>query len=218
MNNSSTANPEDQVHRHRLTDRLFHWLMAGCMLILLATGFLPILGVKFAWVDPHWIAGVVLTLLVLFHIVRALFILDRSHIWIRWREFMDSARATSKEALGGARLNKHIGKYSVGQKAFHHGVAIVVLAAIVTGFVMMVGIDGPFWERNPLFLSEEARGFVFVVHGFTGLFSITMIMVHIYYAVRPEKLYMTRSMIRGWISRREYDDHHDPVLWSSDES
>lgn len=214
MNNNSDTHPDDPVHRHRLADRLFHWLMAACMLTLLLTGFLPILGVKFAWVDPHWIAGVVLTLLVLFHIIRALFILDRSHIWIRWREFVDSARATTKEALGGARIKKHIGKYSVGQKAFHHGVAIVVLAVIVTGFVMMVGIDGPFWERNPLFLSEDMRGIVFVVHGFAGLFSITMIMVHIYYAVRPEKLYMTRSMLRGSISRKEYDDHHDPALWS----
>jgi formate dehydrogenase subunit gamma len=212
MNNSR----ESRMHRHRLADRLFHWLMAGCMLALLFTGFLPILGVKFAWLNLHWIAGVILTILVIFHIVRALFILDRSHIWIGWREFVDSARAISKEALGGPRKKKRIGKYSVGQKAFHHAVAIVVLAAIVTGLVMMVGIDGPFWERNPLFLPEATRGVVFVVHGFTGLFSITMIMVHIYYAVRPEKLYMTRSMIRGWISREEYDDHHDPALWTAD--
>jgi cytochrome b subunit of formate dehydrogenase len=218
MNNSPAVYPDGLVHRHQLADRLFHWLMAACMLTLLVTGFLPILGVKFAWVDPHWIAGMVLTLLVLFHIIRALFILDRSHIWIRWREFVDSARATGKEVLGGARIKKHIGKYSVGQKVFHHGVAVVVLAAVVTGLVMMVGIDGPFWERDPLFMSEETRGMVFVLHGFTGLFSITMIMVHIYYAVRPEKLYMTRSMIRGWISRTEYEDHHDPELWSSFDS
>jgi formate dehydrogenase subunit gamma len=207
---------EDRVQRHRLADRLFHWLMAACMLTLLITGFLPIFGIKFAWVDPHWIAGVILTLLVLFHIVRALFILDWRLIWIGSREFIDAARATTNEALGGPRKTKRIGKYSVGQKAFHHAVAIVVLAAIGTGLVMMVGIDGPFWERNPLFLPEATRGVVFVVHGFTGLFSITMIMVHIYYAVRPEKLYMTRSMIRGWISRNEYDDHHDPALWTAD--
>jgi formate dehydrogenase gamma subunit len=208
----------DRVQRHRLADRLFHWLMAACMLTLLVTGFLPIFGVKFAWVDPHWIAGVVLTLLVLFHIVRALFFLDWRDMWIGLREFADSARATTKEALGGARQKRHIGKYSVGQKVFHHGVAAVVLAAVATGLVMMVGIDGPFWERNPLFMSEATRGIVFVIHGFTGLFSITMIMVHVYYAIRPEKLYMTRSMIRGWISRREYDDHHDPNLWPSSDS
>jgi cytochrome b subunit of formate dehydrogenase len=215
MNNSSGA-VDAQVHRHRLADRLFHWLMAACMLTLLLTAFLPVFGINFAWVDPHWIAGVILTVLVIIHIVRALFVLDWTHIWIRWREFTGSVRATTKEALGGRRVKKRIGKYSVGQKVFHHGVAIVVLAAIVTGLIMMVGIDGPFWERNPLFMSEATRGIVFVVHGFTGLFSITMIMVHIYFAIRPEKLYMTRSMIRGWISRKEYDDQHDPALWTPD--
>ncbi len=60
MQNSSGA----QVQRHRLADRLYHWLMAASMLVLLFTGFLPVLGVNFAWVDPHWIAGVILTVLV----------------------------------------------------------------------------------------------------------------------------------------------------------
>ncbi len=212
MNNNSGA----RILRHRAVDRLYHWLMAVCMLALLATGFLPILGVKFAWVAPHWIAGVVLTVLVLIHIMRALFILNPWSIWIPWREFRDSVAATTMEALGGARRKKRIGKYSVGQKVFHHGVAIVVLAAIVTGLVMMVGIDGPFWERNPLFMSEGMRGMVFVLHGLAGLLSITMIMVHIYFAIRPEQLYMTRSMIRGWISRTDYEDNHDPDLWQTD--
>jgi cytochrome b subunit of formate dehydrogenase len=217
MNNNSGARAQSRVPRHRLADRLFHWLMAICMLTLLGTSFLPILGVKFAWVGPHWIAGVILTLLVVFHIIRAIFVLDFSHIWIRWREFTDSAAATSREALGGRRIKRRIGKYSVGQKVFHHGVAVVVMVAIVTGLVMMLGIDGPFWARNPLFVSEKMRGIVFVLHGFTGLFSIMMIMVHIYFAIRPEKLYMTRSMLWGSISRQEYDDHHDPELWASTE-
>ena len=202
-----------RVLRHRLAERLFHWSMAVCMLVLLATGFLPVMGVKFAWVDPHWIAGVILTVLVLFHIVRALFFLAASNIWIRWCEFLGSVTATTKEALGGPRLKRKIGKYSVGQKGFHHAVAIVVLVAIVTGLIMMIGIDGPFWDRNPFIISESARGFVFVLHGFAGLLSITMVLVHIYFAVRPEKLYMTRSMLRGWISREEFEQNHDPELW-----
>ena len=202
-----------QVLRHRLAERLFHWLMAACMLVLLFTGFLPVMGVNFAWVDPHWIAGVILTVLVLFHIVRALFFLTLSNIWIRWREFTASVSVTTTEALGGSRLKRKIGKYSVGQKGFHHAVAAVVIVVIVTGLVMMIGIDGPFWERNPFIISESSRGLVFVLHGFAGLISITMIMVHIYFAIRPEKMYMTRSMLRGWISREEFEQNHDPELW-----
>ena len=203
----------EQVLRHRLTDRLFHWLMAVCMLVLLFTGFLPVLGVNFGWVDPHWIAGVVLTVLILFHIIRALSVLTLSNIWIRWQEFSAAFSATKTEALGGPRVKRKIGKYSVGQKGFHHAVALVVLVAIVTGLVMMVGIDGPFWERNPFIISESSRGLIFVLHGFAGLVSITMVIVHIYFAIRPEKLYMTRSMVRGWISREEYEQNHDPDSW-----
>ncbi len=211
-------NSGTQVLRHRLAERLFHWLMAASMLALLVTGFLPILGVKFAWVDPHWIAGVILTVLVLFHILRALFFLTLANIWIGWREFTGSVSATTSEALGGPRLKRKIGKYSVGQKGFHHAVAVVVIVAIMTGLIMMVGIDGPFWERNPFIISESSRGLVFVLHGFAGLISITMIMVHIYFAIRPEKMYMTRSMIRGWITREEFEQHHDANLWSSNGS
>ncbi len=209
MQDSSAA----QVLRHRLAERLFHWLMAACMLVLLVTGFLPVLGVNFAWVDPHWIAGVILTVLVLFHIVRALFFLSLSNIWIGWREFTGSVNAVAAEALGKSNRNRKIGKYSVAQKGFHHAVAVVVIVAIVTGLVMMVGIDGPFWERNPFIISESSRGLVFVLHGFAGLISITMVMVHVYFAMRPEKMYMTRSMIRGWISREEFEQNHDPELW-----
>jgi cytochrome b subunit of formate dehydrogenase len=207
-----------RVVRHHFADRLYHWLMAACMLVLLFTGFLPVMGVNFAWVDPHWIAGVILTVLVLFHAVRSLIWLSPSDIWIRWREFTESASALTKEVLGSARQKKKIGKYSVGQKAFHHAVAVVVLVAIVTGIIMMIGIDGPFWERNPFIVSESSRGLVFVLHGFAGLLSITMVMVHIYFAIRPEKLYMTRSMLRGWITREEFEQNHDIDLWSASDS
>jgi formate dehydrogenase subunit gamma len=57
---------------------------------------------------------------------------------------------------------------------------------------------------------------VFVAHGMATLISITMIIVHVYFALRPEKRYFLRSMISGWITRREYEDNHDPELWNED--
>jgi cytochrome b subunit of formate dehydrogenase len=206
-----------RVVRHRLADRLYHWLMAAAMLALLFTGFLPILGLRFAWVDAHWIAGVILIALVLFHIFRALFVVRFADMWVGWNEFRVSLSATTKEVLGARSARRRLGKYSVGQKMFHHAVAIVVLMACITGVIMMVGVDSPFWERNPLFITERTRGIVFLLHGLAGLCSISMIMVHVYFAIRPEKRYMTRSMIRGWISRREYESHHDPELWGVEE-
>ena len=37
--------------------RLFHWVMAAAMFVLLFTAFLPVSGVQFPWVTWHWMAG-----------------------------------------------------------------------------------------------------------------------------------------------------------------
>ena len=63
----------DRLVRHALIDRLLHWLTAVCVIVLLATAFLPILGIDFAWVAIHWVTGLVLTVSVAAHIVRTLF-------------------------------------------------------------------------------------------------------------------------------------------------
>jgi cytochrome b subunit of formate dehydrogenase len=212
-NEEHGAEMPSRVVRHRLADRAYHWLMAASMLTLLFTSFLPILGLQFPWVDAHWVAGVILIVLVLFHIVRALFVLRLADMWVGPAEFLRSVVATLREMAGGPRVGRRVGKYSVGQKMFHHVVAVVVITASVTGVIMMVGVDSPFWERNPLFISEKTRGVVFLLHGLAGLMSVTMVTVHIYFAIRPEKRYMTRSMLRGWISRDEYEAKHDPALW-----
>ena len=49
-----------KIERHGLTARMFHWVMAASMFVLLFTAFLPIAGIRFAWVQWHWIAGLVL--------------------------------------------------------------------------------------------------------------------------------------------------------------
>ena len=86
-----------------MTDRLYHWTMAAALLTCLFTAFLPILGWKFEWVTTHWIAGIVLTAAVLFHIVRP-------SLWQDfWSMVFGSARSvevlahSSARALGLAR-------------------------------------------------------------------------------------------------------------------
>jgi hypothetical protein len=68
----AAAVPE-RVPRHSLAARLFHWIMAISMLTLLITAFLPKVGVQFNWVLYHWIAGLLLTVSILFHIIHASF-------------------------------------------------------------------------------------------------------------------------------------------------
>jgi hypothetical protein len=41
-------------------------------------------------------------------------------------------------------------------------------------------------------------------------------MAHIYFAIRPEKQWITKGMIFGDISRQEFLHHHDPERWIVD--
>lgn len=207
----------DRVVRHRGPDRLFHWINAAAVLTLLATSFLPIAGLKFDWITIHWAAGVALAALVLFHIVRALIWQDRGSMWF--------GRADAKGAVQGLRWGVRLareappppGKYPLPQKLFHHGMALVILVAIVTGLLMLLKIDTPFWDRDPYILSGKTWGIIYVLHGLAAMSVLAMVIVHVYFALRPEKLWITRSMIAGWITRKEYEDHFDPELWPAED-
>src|ERR1051325_11218795 len=110
-----------RVQRHKFIDRVYHWLMAAAMLILLVTAFLPILGIKFEWVGSHWVTGLVLTVIVLFHIVRAT-------IWQNfWAMMIDSSDL--KDPFGKP------GKYNLAQKLYHLAISVFILAVIATGLL-----------------------------------------------------------------------------------
>jgi hypothetical protein len=47
-----------------------------------------------------------------------------------------------------------------------------------------------------------------------GVGLIALIMAHIYFALRPEKFAITKSMVFGSISREHYLEHHDPQRWT----
>ena len=200
------------VVRHALPDRLFHWLSAVCVLTLLATAFLPILGLEFGWVTIHWVTGLVLMATVLFHIVRVLARWTLDRMWIGAADVRD-ALAIVGATLRHAPLVQKVGKYSVAQKIIHHAFAVVVLTTLVTGGFMLARIDTPWWQRNPYLLADGTWGVIYVLHGLAALMLVTMVMMHVYFALRPEKLQFTRAMIRGWITRSEFDEHHDPQRW-----
>lgn len=203
--------PRKRITRHAPVDRLYHWLMAVSVILLLATGFLPLLGLQFDWVAVHWIAGVCLFVLVSVHIVRALFWQNWREMWISRRDLTD-ARAHA-EWLGGGTPPPRAGKYLLSQKLYHLAVSIVLLATIVTGLMMLSRIDSPLWARNPYWLSDQVWGVVYVVHGLAALASITLLMLHVYFAFRPEKLQFLRSMVAGWITAEEHRRYHDPERW-----
>jgi cytochrome b subunit of formate dehydrogenase len=105
------------------------------------------------------------------------------------------------------------GKYPILNKLYHHMVSTMSIIVVSTGLLMMVKIDTPWWERNPYFFEDWTWGVVYVLHDFASLFFISLVIVHIYFGLRPEKLWMTRAMILGWITRREYEEHYDKEKW-----
>jgi formate dehydrogenase subunit gamma len=205
----------DRIVRHALPDRLFHWVAAACVLTLLGTAFLPIVGVEFGWVTAHWMAGLALAAAVLYHVVRVLVRGSWRAMWVGRADaadVVDAASAVLKRKLP-ARLP---GKYSVAQKLIHHAFAVVLLTTLVTGGLMLLRIDTPWWQRNPYLLADATWGIVYVLHGLAALALVTMVMLHVYFALRPEKLKFTRAMILGWITRSEFDAHHDKQRWRVD--
>lgn len=210
---ASSAMPET-VERHSMSSRAFHWLMAASMFVLLVTAFFPLVGIRFAWVTIHWIAGIALTLLIVYHIYAALFRQDRRAVWIGRKEMRQAMAAMGRFFRREPDPDPRTAKYPLDQRMFHHAASVAGLGAIVTGLLMMFRIDTPFWASNPYFLSDSTWGLVFVLHGFCGVGLITLVVTHVYFAIRPEKRWMTRSMIKGWITREEYLTHYDPAKWS----
>ena len=210
----STGVPE-RVQRHSAVSRWFHWTMALAMLVLLFTGFLPVVGIQFAWVTIHWIAGLVLLATILFHIVHASFWQKLGNIfWISGRELKSWWREMGAAVGRGAPPAEKSGKYPVDHKFYHYAVMVAGLVAVASGLLMMVRVDTPFWARDPYMLSDATWGLVYVLHGLSGVALVGLTITHVYFAILPEKRWITLSMIFGWISRGEYVEHFDPSEWT----
>jgi formate dehydrogenase subunit gamma len=207
----------DRVTRHLLVDRVYHWLMAACVLTLLATAFLPIIGFKFEWLGLHWMTGVALSTLVLIHIVRAVIWQDFWAMMIDGADLLNARRHFARALRRKGAAPSKPGKYNVLQKLYHAGIAILILSIVATGLLMLLKIDTPLWRRNPYVLADYQWGWIYVLHGFAAMTLITMVMIHIYFALRPDEWRLTRSMFRGWMTRSEFEEHHDKARWAADE-
>jgi cytochrome b subunit of formate dehydrogenase len=201
------------VHRHSLAARSFHWVMAAAMLVLLFTAFLPKVGVEFSWVTYHWIAGVVLTVSIVFHVFHASFWLDFRSIWPDRIDMKDAWHRILVFVGLPAPLPRKFAKYPLENKLYHAVIMITGICVIATGVFMMFRVRTIFFVRNPYLFSDMTWGMIYVLHGLAGAGLIALIMVHIYFGVRPEKLPITRSMIFGWMSREFYLHEHDPTRW-----
>ena len=203
-----------RVPRHSLAARLFHWIMAAAMLTLLVTAFLPKVGVQFDWVTYHWIAGIVLTASVIFHIIHASFFLDFWSIWPDKADVEDASRRLKRFMGQDAPAPRRFAKYPLENKMYHGVIVLTGLAVILTGVFMMFRVRTGIFPRNPYLFGDMTWGLMYVLHGLAGVGLIALIMVHIYFALRPEKFVITKSMVFGDMPKEYYLEHHDPQRWA----
>ncbi len=206
-------NLPDLIERHTFMARAFHWVMAASMFALLFTAFLPIVGVKFAWVWWHWMAGLVLTGSIIYHIIHATFFMDFWSIWVGPKDIPE-IKAELMAELGRETNAPKPAKYPMGNRLYHLAIVVVGLTAALSGIFMMSRVRTPIFDRNPYILGDATWGFTYVLHGLAGVGLVGLVIAHVYFALRPEKFWITKAMIFGKITRRDYLMHHDTRRWN----
>jgi cytochrome b subunit of formate dehydrogenase len=140
------------------------------------------------------VAGLVLTVIILLHIVRALF----------WQ------RPGSMLLVSAADFSRHgAGKYTLAQKMMHLGWAVALLVAIVTGLLLLPKAGVSFMTRDPYAYTRATWGALTLLHDLAALLSVFLILVHVYFGILPEKRAYLRAMITGRITRAELREEHD---------
>src|SRR5436190_3158738 len=215
---AQSASVPQRIARHSLAARLFHWIMAAAMFTLLFTAFLPKVGVQFDWVTYHWIAGAVLTVSIIFHVIHASFWLDFWSIWPDKEDIQDAAKRIRRFMGQSAPPPRRFAKYPLENKLYHGAIIAAGLSAILTGVFMLSRVRTVFFPRNPYLFSDMTWGMMYVLHGLAGVGLIALIMVHVYFGLRPEKRPITKSMIFGHMSREFYLEEHDPQRWLIEKS
>ena len=212
------AGASERVVRHGFVARAFHGVMAIAMIALLLTGFLPKVGVQFgSWLTLHWIFGIVLIASIVFHMIHATFFLRLRDILIFPRDIKELFQELRFMFSGGTPPDKP-GKYPVDHKLYHAAVTVAGFAAMITGVLMLYRIDTPLLARNPYLYTDSTWGWIYVLHGVGGVLLVGLTITHVYFAILPEKRWITRSMIKGWITRSELQVHHDPKRWAGDDA
>jgi cytochrome b subunit of formate dehydrogenase len=178
----------------------------------LFTAFLPKVGVEFNWVMYHWMAGVVLTLSIIFHIFHASFYLEFWSIWPDRADVEDARKRVLRFFGKSTGLPRKFAKYPLENKLYHAAIMVTGLSVMITGIFMMFRVR-TFLPRNPYLFGDMTWGMMYVLHGLAGVSLIALVIVHVYFAIRPEKLAITASMIYGSMSREFYLKEHDPNRW-----
>ena len=82
--------------------------------------------------------------------------------------------------------------------------------AIITGLLLLKKAGAPFLLRDPYVFSLKTWGALTLLHDVATLLTVFLILLHVYFGLLPEKRMYLRSMVSGWVTRKELSAHHDP--------
>jgi amino acid transporter len=145
-----------------------------------------------AW-NILWVSAFVL---ITFPVAHASYIILSAH---RVRDKDDTDALETKHADLPHRIRRH----SCMARLFHWVMAGAVFTLLGTAV----------FPPNPYILGEATWGWVSVLHGLVGLSLAGLSVAHVVFGARPKHWWLTRSMIVGWLTRREYLEHHEPARW-----
>ena len=89
-------------------------------------------------------------------------------------------------------------KYPLENKLYHGVIILCGLSVILTGVFMMFRVRTILFPRNPYLFSDMTWGLMYVLHGLAGVGLIALVIVHVYFAVRPEKLRLSGERSEGF--------------------
>jgi thiosulfate reductase cytochrome b subunit len=129
-------------------------------------------------------------------------------IWVgrRTSQQAEILRELGHDVPGPNRAN------ALGNRLYHTAIVVAALSAVTTGVLMMPRVRTPFL-RGTRICSRLDLGVTYVTHGLAGVGLVGLVIAHVYFAVRPDKWWITKSMLLGWITRRQYLEHHEPERW-----
>ncbi|MFC1754523.1 cytochrome b/b6 domain-containing protein [Thermoproteota archaeon] len=215
-----------EVKRHDIFQRAFHWVNFGALLLLLWTGLtiydLNILGIQpFSAFAILLIGDVFAPLIFEIHKYAAFALLggfifhvlyDTGLRGVFWSEIPSKAdlrgmNIMAKNFLGISKEYVKFHKYNPGQKMVHIIIAIVVVLIGMTGFIMSANYRFlvPIWwlPLNFDFVLYWSR----IAHDVLTFVLITLTALHFYFGARKENWPSFISMFSGVVPK-EYQENH----------
>lgn len=199
-----------KVVRHNLKERLTHWLLVLCFLMVALSGlsfFFP----DFSWLSEvlgtrelarivHPFAGIVM--IIAFIIVAAHYWRDNLIEKGDWKWLVNVVQVLK----GNEHKVADVGHYNMGQKLLFWTLILALAILLCTGVI----IWRPYFASN---FSIPVIRIALLLHAVSAIALILGIMVHIYMAIWVRG--SIRGMTEGWVTARWAKKHHP--RWYRDE-